>query len=56
MKRFKRALFSDRGGNVVVMVIITVMLAIIAVGVVRQWSPAIKDLNSAATARLIVTN
>jgi len=54
-ERFKKALKSSRG-NIVVMVIVTVMLAVIAVGVLNTWKPAIKDLNRASTARLIVTS
>ncbi|NPV74322.1 MAG: hypothetical protein HPY89_11230 [Pelotomaculum sp.] len=53
--RFKKALKNNRG-NIVVTVIITVMLATIAVGVLTTWKPAIKNLNSASTARLIVTS
>lgn len=55
LKRISRV-FKDRHGNLVAWVIIAAMLAIIAVGVVSQWKGPIKDLNSAATARLIVTS
>ena len=51
-----RRVLKEGRGNLVAWVIIAAMLAIIAVGVVSQWKGPIKDLNSAATARLIVTS
>lgn len=55
LKKISRV-FREKRGNLVAWVIITAMVAIIAVGVVSQWKGPIKDLNSAATARLIVTS
>lgn len=55
IKKLSTVLKSNRG-NIVVVVIITVMLATIAVGVISSWKPAIQTLNSASTARLIVPN
>lgn len=49
-------LLRNERGNLVTLVIVTAMMAIIGVGIVTAWKNPIKDLNSAATSKLILTS
>lgn len=56
MKKIIAPLKNSKGAGIISWVIIAAMVAVIALGVVNAWKDPIKDLNSAATARLIITN